>query len=183
MRKFLITAAVLSVVLSCATLEKKEGIETQKAVDLSGIFEPLDAEVSARRWGMNNQAKADIFKEIFDLYSGEEGFPLALEAYADSSDKCYWIGIYLNSDYTGLDLYEDSMELLKKGLTLASSEAEQVRFNYVIGKSLYYRGDLQGAVPYLVAGYRLSEKYPGTTPAWNSRDEYDSIMTLILENL
>jgi len=183
MRKYLIMAAVLFSVLSCVTLEKEEIKEPEKSVDLSGIFEPLDAEVSVRRWGMNNQAKADIFREIFDQYSGETGFPTALEAYADNSNKCYWIGIYLNSDYTGLGLYEDSLELLKKGLTLASSEAEQVRFNYVIGKSMYYRGDLQGAVPYLVAGYRLSEKYPGTTPAWNSEEEYNTIMALILKNL
>ena len=155
----------------------------QDSENLLTVFDPIDAEVKVHRWGMNNQIKATIFEDIYNKYYENRNFYGELNRYCDSGDKCYWIGIYLNSSYTKISNFDWSIEILKKGLTLNVPEPEQVRLYYAIGKAFYYNNQVSEAIPYLVKGYNLGTQYPGTTPGWNSKEEYDAIIEIVNNNM
>ena len=175
--KYLSLFCIPLLIFSCIPRNQNAELPVKLTID---IFAPLEKAIAENNWGINNKEKADLFEQIYFKYSGVKEFDQVLEQYLDNQDKCYWIGIYADDDY--YTTFADpvlAVKILEKGLEFTRSDQEKVRFLWIIGKKLYYKGDKSAATAYLVKAYRLAEEYPGNTPSWDSEQEYDEIMAFI----
>ena len=181
--KRIIIVILISGLFSCATAEN-DGSEdlliARPSIDES-IFNPLEEEVQINRWGLNNKRKAEIFEEIYFRYHTNPLFTETLKKYINNDiDKYYWLGIYLDSTYyTEINNYDLSLSILLEGLEKIEQGYDKTSFLWIIGKKYYYNEDKANALKYLTEGNQYSLDYPGTTPAFDSEEEYDELMNFI----
>lgn len=149
------------------------------------IFWPLDATLKQDSWGSDNLAHAKPFQKIYARFNHDASFLPTLRRYLGKNVSAYyWIGDYLNdSYYTNIGNYALSLRILEEGLRLCHSPPEKVRFYYVIGELLYDKGRFSEAAKYLVPGYLLATKYPGTVPALANPGKQAQIREFIRKHL
>ena len=135
----------------------------------------------------NRQKIADSVAKIFNDSKNIHKTTEQLYEYLDKDiEKHYWSGVFLSAkdwcDYQNKPL---AIEVLKKGLALLPSapSAEHVRFNWVLGKELHYKGYEDEAAVYLVEGYSLGKLFQGSTPAFASEEEYELFNKIIMKEL
>jgi len=176
MRKIIILIILLFPCLAVGKIQKKISIK---------IFAPLDKDAAENFWGMKPDKQAKIFEKIYKSYNKNKQFKKVLLKYADSSDKCYWIGVYLHEkDYTSINNFQLSMVILEKGLKISKDEREKIGFYFVIGNEWYKRGKKKKALSYFIPGYKLSKKYIGCVPSlWKTTKEAEFIMNMIKDSI
>jgi hypothetical protein len=158
---------------------------SQQAPPNVNIFRPLDEEIAEKGgMGLSNSDKARIFEKIYLENSANPGFEGLLFTYLNSDDRYYWIGMFLDEPYyTKINNFGLSMKVLKAGLDFVKQDEQKVRYLWVIGKKLYYKNRKAESLEYLVPAFRLSDKYPGNTPAWESEKEADEFEAFIKSNM
>jgi len=141
------------------------------------------------KWYVGNKEIAKLFAKTYNKNHKKKDFKKQLYIFLNKDfDKYYQIASYVNSNGYYNDLKESSleMELLQKGLQIAKDskqENETIRYYYRIGKILFHSGKLDECKEYLIKGYKLSKKYPGNVPTFDSEKEYNEIMDFINNNL
>jgi hypothetical protein len=173
--KYFIILLALTITTPLFSQETSPGLE---------IFKPLDEEVASGSWGINCGDKAKIFEKIYFENRANKSFEALLLKYINIDDKYYWIGIFLDEPYyTKINNCDLSLKVLKAGLEFNRQDEDKVRYLWIIGKKLYYKNQKAESLKYLVPAYRLSEKYPGNTPAWDSEKEADEFEAFIKSNM
>lgn len=184
MKKFIF----LFLVFTCSIFINTSKAQSSKVVKTKYFSNINSLELVEKNvWLNGDEQIAAELEKSYNLYSSTKNFKTQLIKFIDNNaDKCYWIATYLNDDYyTNINNEALSFELFEMGLKMLETkpEQEQIKYLYVIGKSYYAKNLKDNSLSYLLKGFKLSEKYPGNVPTWNSLKESEEINHFIQGNL